>query len=88
METKSRGIYRLLDHLLVIGLALMVLMVLGNVVLRYLFDSGLEFSGEVSRFVFVSAHLHRRGSRLEEGLHLGMDTASSAFRTAAGWSVS
>lgn len=74
METKSRGIYRLLDHLLVIGLAVMVLMVLGNVVLRYLFDSGLEFSEEVSRFVFVWLTFIGAVVALKEGLHLGMDT--------------
>lgn len=74
METKSRGVYRLLDHLLVVGLAAMVLMVLGNVVLRYLFNSGLEFSEEVSRFVFVWLTFIGAVVALKEGLHLGMDT--------------
>ena len=74
METRNRGIYRVLDHLLVIGLAAMVLMVLGNVVLRYLFNSGLEFSEEVSRFVFVWLTFIGGVVALKEGLHLGMDT--------------
>lgn len=74
METKGRGIYRVLDHLLVIGLAAMVLMVLGNVVLRYLFNSGLPFSEEVSRFTFVWLTFVGAVVALKEGLHLGMDT--------------
>jgi TRAP-type transport system small permease protein len=74
MQTKGRGVYRLLDHLLVIGLAAMVLMVLGNVVLRYLFNSGLEFSEEVSRFTFVWLTFIGAVIALKEGLHLGMDT--------------
>lgn len=74
METKSGGIYRVLDHLLVIGLATMVTMVFGNVVLRYLFNSGLEFSEEVSRFIFVWLTFIGGVVALKEGLHLGMDT--------------
>lgn len=74
MKTKGRGARRVLDHLLVIGLAAMVLMVLGNVVLRYLFNSGLEFSEEVSRFTFVWITFIGAVIAFYEGLHLGMDT--------------
>lgn len=79
METKGRGIYRVLDHLLVAGLAAMVLMVLGNVVLRYLFNSGLAFSEEVSRFAFVWLTFIGSVVALKEGLHLGMDTVVKRF---------
>lgn len=74
METKSRGIYRMFDHLLVIGLAAMVLMVFVNVVLRYLFNSGLEFSEEVSRFAFVWLTFIGAVVAFRQGLHLGMET--------------
>lgn len=74
METKRRGVYRLFDHLLVVGLAVMALMVFGNVVLRYLFNSGLEFSEEVSRFIFVWLTFIGSVVALKDGLHLGVDT--------------
>ena len=41
------------EWVLAIGLGGMVLMVFGNVVLRYGFSSGITFSEEVSRFLFV-----------------------------------
>jgi TRAP-type transport system small permease protein len=43
----------LAEALLVLALAAMVLMVFGNVVLRYAFDSGITVSEELSRFLFV-----------------------------------
>ena len=46
--------------LLVLLLAGMVVMVFGNVVLRYGFNSGAElFSEEMSRYMFVWRDLHR-----------------------------
>lgn len=41
------------EIVLVLGLGGMVVMVFGNVVLRYGFSSGITFSEEVSRFIFV-----------------------------------
>lgn len=74
MGTKRGGVYRLFDHLLVAGLAVMALMVFGNVVLRYVFNSGLEFSEEVSRFIFVWLTFIGSVVALKDGLHLGVDT--------------
>ncbi|MFT3962943.1 TRAP transporter small permease [Propionivibrio sp.] len=54
-------------------------MVFGNVVLRYVFNSGLEFSEEVSRFVFVWLTFIGSVVALREGLHLGMDTVVKRF---------
>ena len=44
---------RLLTALSVISLAVMVVLVFGNVVMRYGFNSGLTLSEELSRWLFV-----------------------------------
>ena len=45
---------------MVLLLAAMVVMVFGNVVLRYLFDTGIDVSEELSRYLLRLADLHRR----------------------------
>src|SRR5437764_405167 len=47
------GFCRLLDALIALALALMVVLVFGNVVLRYGFNSGITVSEELSRWLFV-----------------------------------
>jgi TRAP-type transport system small permease protein len=47
------GYCRVLKFLLVIMLAVMVVLVFGNVVMRYAFNSGITVSEEVSRWLFV-----------------------------------
>jgi TRAP-type C4-dicarboxylate transport system permease small subunit len=49
----TRVLVRGLEWLLISILASMVILVFGNVVLRYGFNSGITFSEEVSRFLFV-----------------------------------
>ena len=44
---------RVLSALMALLLAIMVVLVFGNVVLRYGFHSGITFSEEVSRWLFV-----------------------------------
>lgn len=63
-----------LEHLLVLGLSTMGLMVFANVVLRYLFDSGIAVTEEVARFIFVWLTFVGAVLALKQGLHLGMDT--------------
>jgi len=46
-------LFRAIDALLATLLLAMVLMVFGNVVLRYAFNSGIVVSEELSRFCFV-----------------------------------
>jgi TRAP-type transport system small permease protein len=73
--TKEKGvIQKLVEHLLVLGMSVMGLMVLGNVILRYVFNSGLEVSEEVSRFIFVWLTFLGSIVALKEGVHLGVDT--------------
>ena len=47
------GFCRLLEILMVAALAVMVVLVFGNVVLRYGFNSGIAVSEEVSRWLFL-----------------------------------
>jgi TRAP-type C4-dicarboxylate transport system permease small subunit len=63
----------LAEALLVLALAAMVVMVFGNVVLRYAFDSGITVSEELSRFLFVWLTFLGAVAVMREGGHLGFD---------------
>ena len=65
---------RLLSALMVLFLALMVLMVFGNVVLRYGFNSGITVSEELSRWLFVWMTFLGALVALRSHHHLGTDT--------------
>ena len=51
------GCCRFLEVLIGLALAIMVVLVFGNVVLRYAFNSGITVSEEVSRWLFVCKRL-------------------------------
>jgi TRAP-type C4-dicarboxylate transport system permease small subunit len=53
-------------------LALMVILVFGNVVLRYGFNSGITFSEEVSRFLFIWVVFLGAVLTLRDNAHLGV----------------
>jgi TRAP-type C4-dicarboxylate transport system permease small subunit len=63
-----------LEGLLVLLLAGMVFMVFGNVVLRYLFDTGIDVSEELSRFFFVWLTFIGAVVVGRENAHLGVET--------------
>ena len=71
---RGKGPYRLLDYLIVFLLAAMVVMVFGNVVLRFAFHSGIPASEELSRYAFVWLTFTGAIVGLREGLHLGVET--------------
>jgi len=73
------GFYRLIEIILVLCMALMLVMVFGNVVLRLFFNTGIDLSEEMPRFAFVwmtflggIIGLHRRS-------HLGVDMVVQAL---------
>ncbi len=66
--------FRLAEALLVLMLTAMVVMVFGNVVLRYGFNSGLDFSEELSRFFFIWITFLGAIIAMREKAHLGLDT--------------
>lgn len=69
----GRAITRVLELALVTCLATMIVMVFGNVVLRYGFDSGIVLSEELSRFAFVWMTFVGAVLAAREGLHVGVD---------------
>ena len=64
---------RLLDAVIVFCLAAMVVLVFGNVVLRYGFNSGIAVSEELSRWLFVWLTFMGGVIGLREHAHLGSD---------------
>lgn len=63
-------------------LAVMVVLVFGNVVLRYAFNSGLTISEELSRWLFVWVTFLGAIVAMKEGAHLGSDTLVSRLSVA------
>src|SRR2546423_7056362 len=66
--------FKLIEGVLVLCLGAMVFMVLGNVILRYGFNSGITVSEELSRFLFVWLTFLGAVVGMREGAHLGVDT--------------
>ena len=64
---------RLLSLLMVFALALMVVLVFTNVVMRYAFNSGITVSEELSRWLFVWVTFLGAIVAMHEGAHLGTD---------------
>ncbi len=71
--------YRFLEILLILLLAGMALMVFGNVVLRYGFNSGLNVSDELSRYFFVWLTFIGAVVAFREHGHLGVETLVAMF---------
>ena len=67
------GYCKLLDGLIALALAAMVVLVFGNVVLRYAFNTGITMSEEVSRWLFVWLVFLGAIVALKEHAHLGSD---------------
>src|SRR6059036_2757500 len=66
--------FRLLKLIIVLCLAVMVVLVFGNVVLRYAFNSGITVSEELSRWLFVWLTFLGATVAMKEHTHLGMDS--------------
>jgi len=64
---------RMIDYLIATLLAIMVVLVFGNVVLRYAFNSGITVSEEMSRWLFVWLTFLGAIAALKEYGHLGTD---------------
>jgi TRAP-type transport system small permease protein len=74
MKTLNNAFFRLAEGLLVLMLTAMVIMVFGNVVLRYGFNSGIDYSEELSRFLFIWITFLGAIIAMRENAHLGLDT--------------
>ncbi|MFA7666629.1 MAG: TRAP transporter small permease [Burkholderiaceae bacterium] len=73
MKTLVEAYFRLVKTVIVACLALMVLLVFTNVVLRYGFGKGITVSDEVSRWLFVYMAFLGAIVAVRERLHLGVD---------------
>jgi TRAP-type C4-dicarboxylate transport system permease small subunit len=71
------GYFRLLKFLVVLCLATMVILVFGNVLLRYGFNSGITISEELSRWCFVWLTFTGAIIAMRSHTHLGMDSVVS-----------
>jgi TRAP-type C4-dicarboxylate transport system permease small subunit len=67
------GVSRLIEHIIAILLALMVILVFSNVILRYGFNSGITVSEELSRWFFVWMIFLGAVVAIKERAHLGTD---------------
>ena len=72
----TKLLVRGLEWLLISILGLMVILVFGNVVLRYGFNSGITFSEEVSRYLFVWMVFLGSVLMLRDNGHLGVHTVT------------
>ena len=73
MHKAIHAVYRLLEVAMALALAAMVLMVFGNVVLRYAFNAGITVSEELSRWLFVWMTFLGAVVALKDHAHLGSD---------------
>lgn len=69
--------FRGLQLLMALALAVMVVLVFGNVVLRYGFNSGIQVSEELSRWLFVWVTFLGAVVGLRQRAHLGTDVVVS-----------
>ena len=74
MKKFSDLFFRLVEFLLVVMLSAMVIMVFGNLVLRYGFNDSIISSEELSRFLFIWITFLGAIVTLRENAHLGVDT--------------
>ena len=72
MKTVINLYFRLLEAAMVLCLAAMCVMVFGNVLLRYAFDSGISSSEELSGFLFIWLTFLGAIVALREDGHLGV----------------
>lgn len=73
LKRLSGAYFRLLELLVVVCMVAMVVMVFGNVVLRYGFNSGIDVSDEMSRFCFIWLTYIGAMLAMRERLHVGVD---------------
>ncbi len=73
MDKLSRALEKTLNVIMAFALALMVVLVFGNVVLRYFFNSGITWSEEMSRYLFIWLTFLGAIGAFQNKEHLGVD---------------
>ena len=77
MKSLEKYLTHAMNAVIVSALALMVVMVFSNVVLRYLFNSGITASEELARFCFIWLVFVGSVVAMKERAHLGVDSLIS-----------
>ncbi|MFJ7509017.1 TRAP transporter small permease [Peribacillus simplex] len=73
MNKISRTLENSLNIIMAAALAIMVVLVFGNVVLRYFFNSGITWSEEMSRYLFIWLTFLGAIGAFKNKEHLGVD---------------
>jgi TRAP-type C4-dicarboxylate transport system permease small subunit len=79
MQRMIDYLFRPLEVAIVVLLAAMVIMVFGNVVLRYGFNTGIVVSEEMSRYLFVWLTFIGAVVTFRENSHMGVETLVRQF---------
>ena len=74
LDTTIHWFFKSLELLIVLCMLAMVVMVFGNVVLRYAFNTGITISDEMSRYCFIWLTYIGAMVAMREKGHLGVDT--------------
>src|SRR5207247_8798999 len=80
MRSLVEGYFHVLKFIVVLCLAVMVVLVFGNVVLRYGFNSGITVSEELSRWFFVYLTFLGAVIAMRVHGHLGVDSLVNVLR--------
>lgn len=72
METAARTIRNVTSTALIIAFFVMFMLIFGNVVLRFLFSTGLTFSDEIARYAFVWSTFLGAAIAMQENAHIGI----------------
>ena len=78
-DTSIHWFFKALEFLIVLCMLAMVVMVFGNVVLRYGFNAGITISDEMSRYCFIWLTYIGAMVAMREKGHLGVDTLVKHF---------
>ena len=78
-RTVKAGFYRLLEVILVISMVVMFVLVFVNVMLRILFNSGIDFAEEIPRFAFIWMTFVGAVIGMHRHSHLGVDMVVAAL---------
>lgn len=73
MKNVGKAVEHLFNGFIAFALSLMAILVFGNVVLRYLFNSGITWSEEMARFLFIWLVLIGAVAAFKDNSHLGVD---------------
>lgn len=72
MQNAIRLLHTVTSTVLILTFILMFLLIFGNVVLRFLFSSGLTFSDEIARYAFVWSTFLGAAIAMHEKAHIGI----------------